>query len=169
MELAQRVQQLPPYLFARISDLIAEKRAAGVDVISLGIGDPDLPTPPHLIEVLKQASEVPANHRYPESDGLPELRQAIARWYQTRHGVELDPDREVVPLIGSKEGIAHFPLCLINPGDVSLITDPGYPVYEVATMFAGGETVKLPLSEEDGRLPSLDEIPTDVAARAKIL
>ena len=169
MELAQRVQQLPPYLFARISALIAEKRAAGVDVISLGIGDPDLPTPPHLIEVLKQASEVPANHRYPESDGLPELRQAIARWYQTRHGVELDPDREVVPLIGSKEGIAHFPLCLINPGDVSLITDPGYPVYEVATMFAGGETVKLPLSEEDGWLPRLDEIPADVAARAKIL
>ncbi|MQC17976.1 MAG: aminotransferase class I/II-fold pyridoxal phosphate-dependent enzyme, partial [Chloroflexi bacterium] len=169
MELAQRVQQLPPYLFARISALIAEKRAAGVDVISLGIGDPDLPTPPHLIEVLKQASEVPANHRYPESDGLPELRQAIARWYQTRHGVELDPDREVVPLIGSKEGIAHFPLCLINPGDVSLITDPGYPVYEVAAMFAGGETVKLPLSEEDGWLPRLDEIPADVAARAKIL
>ncbi len=169
MELAQRVQQLPPYLFARISALIAEKRAAGVDVISLGIGDPDLPTPPHLIEVLKQASEVPANHRYPESDGLPELRQAIARWYQTRHGVVLDPDREVVPLIGSKEGIAHFPLCLINPGDVSLITDPGYPVYEVATMFAGGETVKLPLSEEDGWLPRLDEIPADVAARAKIL
>lgn len=169
MELAQRVQQLPPYLFARISQLIAAKRAVGVDVISLGIGDPDLPTPPHLIEVLKQASEVPANHRYPESDGLPELRQAIARWYQTRHGVTLDPDREVVPLIGSKEGIAHFPLCLINPGDVSLITDPGYPVYEVATMFAGGETVKLPLSEEDGWLPRLDEIPADVAARAKIL
>jgi LL-diaminopimelate aminotransferase len=169
VELAQRVQQLPPYLFARISQLIAEKRAAGVDVISLGIGDPDLPTPPHLIEVLKQASEAPANHRYPESDGLPELRQAIARWYQTRHGVELDPDREVVPLIGSKEGIAHFPLCLINPGDVSLITDPGYPVYEVATMFAGGETVKLPLNEEDGWLPRLDEIPADVAARAKIL
>jgi len=169
VELAQRVQQLPPYLFARISQLIAEKRAAGVDVISLGIGDPDLPTPPHILDALKQAADVPANHRYPESDGLPELRQAIARWYQSRHGVTLDPDREVVPLIGSKEGIAHFPLCLINPGDVSLITDPGYPVYEVATMFAGGETVKLPLSEEDGWLPRLDEIPADVAARAKIL
>ncbi len=169
MELAQRVQQLPPYLFARISQLIAEKRAAGVDVISLGIGDPDLPTPPHILDALKQAADVPANHRYPESDGLPELRQAITRWYQTRHGVTLDPDREVVPLIGSKEGIAHFPLCLINPGDVSLITDPGYPVYEVATMFAGGETVKLPLSEEDGWLPRLEDIPADVAARAKIL
>jgi len=169
VELAQRVQQLPPYLFARISALIAEKRAAGVDVISLGIGDPDLPTPPHILDALKQAADVPANHRYPESDGLPELRQAIARWYQTRHGVTLDPDREVVPLIGSKEGIAHFPLCLINPGDVSLITDPGYPVYEVATMFAGGETVKLPLTEEDGWLPRLDDVPAEVAARAKIL
>ena len=169
MELAQRVQQLPPYLFARISQLIAEKRAAGVDVISLGIGDPDLPTPPHILDALKAATDVPANHRYPESDGLPEFRRSIANWYQKRHGVTLDPDREVVPLIGSKEGIAHFPLCLINPGDVSLITDPGYPVYEVATMFAGGETVKLPLSEEDGWLPRLDEIPADVAARAKIL
>jgi LL-diaminopimelate aminotransferase len=169
VRLAQRVQQLPPYLFARISQLIAEKRAAGVDVISLGIGDPDLPTPTHVLDALKQAADVPANHRYPESDGLPEFRRSIARWYESRHGVTLDPDREVVPLIGSKEGIAHFPLCLIDPGDVSLITDPGYPVYEVATMFAGGETVKLPLREEDGWLPRLDEIPADVAARAKIL
>jgi len=169
VELAQRVQQLPPYLFARISQLIAEKRAAGVDVISLGIGDPDLPTPAHILDALKEASDDPANHRYPESDGLPEFRRSIARWYENRHGVILDPDREVVPLIGSKEGIAHFPLCLINPGDVSLITDPGYPVYEVATMFAGGETVKLPLAEEDGWLPRLDDISADVAARAKIL
>ena len=169
MELAQRVQQLPPYLFARISEMIATKRAAGVDVISLGIGDPDIPTPPYLIDVLKQAADRPANHRYPESDGLPELRQAIARWYQTRHGVTLDPNKEVVPLIGSKEGIGHLPLCLIDPGDVSLITDPGYPVYEIGTMFAGGETVKLPLREEDGWLPRLDEIPADAARRAKIL
>ncbi|MGE3962282.1 MAG: LL-diaminopimelate aminotransferase [Dehalococcoidia bacterium] len=169
MELAQRVQQLPPYLFARISQLIAEKKASGVDVISLGIGDPDLPTPPHILDAMKAAADVPANHRYPESDGLPEFRRSIADWYQKRHGVTLDPDREVVPLIGSKEGIAHFPLCLINPGDVSLITDPGYPVYEVATMFAGGETVKLPLHEEDGWLPRLDEVPADAAARAKIL
>lgn len=169
MELAQRVQQLPPYLFARISQLIAEKRAAGVDVISLGIGDPDLPTPPHILDALKAATDIPANHRYPESDGTPEFRRSIANWYQKRHGVTLNPDREVVPLIGSKEGIAHFPLCLINPGDVSLITDPGYPVYEVATMFAGGETVKIPLHEEDGWLPRLEEIPSDAVARAKIL
>ncbi len=169
MRLAQRVQQLPPYLFARISELIASKRAEGVDVISLGIGDPDLPTPDYLLDVLKAAADRPANHRYPESDGLPELRQAIARWYQRRHGVTLDANREVVPLIGSKEGIGHLPLCLIDPGDVSLITDPGYPVYEIGTMFAGGETVKLPLREEDGWLPRLDEIPADVARRARIL
>jgi LL-diaminopimelate aminotransferase len=169
MKLARRVEQLPPYLFARISELIAAKRAEGVDVISLGIGDPDLPTPDYLLDRLAEASRDPENHRYPESDGLPELRQAIARWYHNRHGVELDPDAEVVPLIGSKEGIGHLPLCLIDPGDVSLVTDPGYPVYEIGTMFAGGETVKLPLTEEDGWLPRLDEVPEGVASRARIL
>ncbi len=169
MKLARRVEQLPPYLFARISELIAAKRAEGVDVISFGMGDPDLPTPGYLLDRLAEASRDPANHRYPESDGLPELRQAIARWYRTRHGVELDPDAEVVPLIGSKEGIAHLPLCLIDEGDVSLVTDPGYPVYEIGTMFAGGETVRLPLREEDGWLPRLDEVPGEVAVRARIL
>lgn len=169
MRLAQRVQQLPPYLFARISQLIAEKRAAGVDVISLGIGDPDLPTPPHILDALKRAADEPANHRYPESDGLPEFRRAIAKWYLDRHGVELDPDREVVPLIGSKEGIGHFPLCLIDPGDVALVTDPGYPVYEIGTMFAGGETVRVPLREEDGWLPRLDEIDPEVARKAQVI
>ena len=169
MHLAQRVQQLPPYLFAAISRMIEAKRAEGVDVISLGIGDPDLPTPRYLIEVLKRAAETPANHRYPESEGLPAFREAVARWYAKRHQVTLDPRTEVVSLIGSKEGIAHLPLCLIDPGDVSLITDPGYPVYEVATMFAGGETVRLPLREEDGWLPRLDEIDEADAARARIL
>lgn len=169
MQLAQRVQQLPPYLFAAISRMIEAKRAEGVDVISLGIGDPDLPTPPYLIERLQQAATDPANHRYPESEGLPELREAIARWYATRHGVTLDPSSEVVVLLGSKEGIAHLPLCLIDPGDVSLITNPGYPVYEVATMFAGGESVRIPLSEENGWLPRLDEIDPADAARARIL
>ena len=169
MHLAQRVQQLPPYLFAGISKMIEAKRAEGIDVISLGIGDPDLPTPEHILASLKEAAMNPANHRYPESEGLPELREAIARWYQTRHGVTLDPASEVVVLIGSKEGIGHLPLCLIDPGDVSLITDPGYPVYEIATMFAGGESVRLPLREEDGWLPRLDEIDPEVAARARIL
>ena len=169
MKLARRVEELPPYLFARISQLIAEQRANGVDVISLGIGDPDLPTPAHILDALKSAADDPANHRYPESDGLPELRDSIADWYERRHGVALDPATEIVPLIGSKEGIGHLPLCLIDPGDVALVTDPGYPVYEVGTMFAGGETVKLPLREEDGWLPRLDEVPDEVARRARVL
>lgn len=169
MKLASRVEALPPYLFARISELIAQKRAQGVDVISLGIGDPDLPTPPHILESLKRAADDPVNHRYPESDGLPEFREAIARWYERRHQVVLDPNGEVVPLIGSKEGIGHLPLCLIDPGDVALITDPGYPVYEIGTMFAGGETVRLPLREEDGWLPRLDDVPAETARRARVL
>ena len=169
MRLARRVQQLPPYLFARISELIAEQRAAGVDVISLGIGDPDLPTPPHVIAALQKAVEDPANHRYPETEGLPEFREAVARWYERRHGVALDPEREVVSLIGSKEGLAHLPLCLIDPGDLAIGMRPGYPVYEIATMLAGGETLALPLREEDGWLPRLDDVPDDSAERARIL
>ena len=169
MKLARRVESLPPYLFARISELVAEKQAQGVDVISLGIGDPDLPTPPHIIESLKRHADDAANHRYPESDGLPELRNAMAGWYERRHNVALDPATEIAPLIGSKEGIGHLPLCLIDPGDVALITDPGYPVYEAGTLFAGGETVKLPLREEDGWLPRLDDVPPGVAARARVL
>ena len=169
MRLARRVEQLPPYLFLGISRLIERKRAQGVDVISFGIGDPDLPTPDHIVESLRRAAGDPVNHRYPESDGLPELRQAIARWYGRRHGVELDADAQVVPLIGSKEGIGHLPLCLIDPGDVALVTDPGYPVYEAGTMFAGGEVVKLPLREEDGWLPRLDEAPREALERARIL
>ena len=169
MRLARRVQQLPPYLFARISELIAEQRAAGVDVISLGIGDPDLPTPPHVIEALQRAAEDPANHRYPETEGLPAFRESVARWYARRHGVALDPETEVVSLIGSKEGIGHLPLCLIDPGDLAISTSPGYPVYEVATMFAGGETLALPLREEDGWLPRLDEVSATDAARAQLL
>lgn len=169
MQLARRVQQLPPYLFAEISRKIAEKRAQGVDVISFGIGDPDLPTPPHVIEALKRAADDPVNHRYPETEGLPELRQAMARWYERRFGVMLDPDKEVVPLIGSKEGIAHVALCLVDPGDVALVPDPAYPVYAVGTMFAGGEVYPLPLREERGFLPDLDAVPADVARRANVL
>jgi LL-diaminopimelate aminotransferase len=169
MQLSRRVQQLPPYLFAEISRKTAAKRAQGVDVISFGIGDPDLPTPPHVLDALKQAADVPANHRYPESDGLPELRQAMAAWYEGRFGVTLDPNKEVVPLIGSKEGIGHIALCLTDPGDVALIPDPAYPVYAVGTMFAGAEVYPLPLEEERGFLPVLDAIPADVAGRARVL
>ncbi|TAK32098.1 MAG: LL-diaminopimelate aminotransferase [Chloroflexota bacterium] len=169
MQLAQRVRQLPPYLFVEVSRKIAAKRAQGHDVISFGIGDPDLPTPPHIIESLCQAAQVPANHRYPESDGLPEFRRTIADWYEKRFAVSLDPDKEVLPLIGSKEGIAHVALCFIDPGDVALVTDPGYPVYSIGTMFAGGETYYLPMTAETGFLPDLEKIPSAVADRARIL
>ena len=169
MNQAQRVQELPPYLFAAISRKIAEKRAEGVDVISFGIGDPDLPTPPHIIEALVEAARDPANQGYPETDGLPEYRQAVAGWYERRFGVSLDPDREVVPLIGSKEGIAHLPLCFVDPGDVALVPDPGYPVYPVAVQLAGGMNYSLPLREESGFLPDFDAVPDDVATRAKLL
>ena len=169
MKFAKRVQELSPYLFAEISRKIAEKRSQGVDVISFGIGDPDLPTPEHIIDSLREASLDPASHRYPETGGLPELRQAIARWYQRRFDVSLDPQREVLPLVGSKEGIGHIALCFIDPGDIALVPDPGYPVYAVGTMFAGGEAYYLPLREENGFLPDLESVPADVLGKARAL
>jgi len=169
MQLAKRVEKLPPYLFAEISRKIAEKRAQGVDVVSFAIGDPDIPTPSHVIDVLCQAARDPANHRYPETDGLPDLRRAIARWYEQRFDISLDPDREVLPLIGSKEGIGHIALCFIDPGDLALVPDPGYPVYSVGTMFAGGECYFMPLTEENDFLPDLEAIPETVARRARLM
>ena len=129
MRLAKRVEELPPYLFAQISKVIAAKKAQGIDVITFGIGDPDLPTPPNILDRLHRAADNPLNHRYPESEGLPELRQAISGWYERRFEASFDPERECLALIGSKEGIAHMALTLIDPGDVALATDPGYPVY----------------------------------------
>ncbi|MGB2856882.1 MAG: LL-diaminopimelate aminotransferase [Dehalococcoidia bacterium] len=169
MQLAKRIENLPPYLFVGISKKIAEKRAQGEDVISFAIGDPDIPTPQNIIDRLCQATQDPANHRYPESDGLPQLRQAISSWYQRRFGLAFDPDKEVLPLIGSKEGIGHVALCFIDPGDLALVTDPGYPVYSMGTMFAGGECFFLPLTEDNDFLPDLDRVPTEVAQRAKML
>jgi len=169
MRLAKRIEKLPPYLFAEISRKIAEKRAQGVDVVSFAVGDPDMPTPSHVIDALCQAAREPANHRYPETDGLPDLRRAIARWYERRFDVSLDPDREVLPLIGSKEGIGHIALCFIDPGDLALVPDPGYPVYSGGTMFAGGDCYFMPLSEENDFLPDLEAIPAAVARRAKLM
>lgn len=169
MKLAKRVEELPPYLFAEISKKIAAKRAEGHDIITFGIGDPDLPTPRHILDALHAAAEDPVNHRYPESEGLPELRQAIADWYERRFEVTFDPQKETLALIGSKEGIAHMALTLIDPGDIALVTDPGYPVYEIGTMFAGGVAIKLPLTRERGWLPDLDAIPEDVAHKARAL
>lgn len=169
MRFADRIEKLPPYLFAQISKKVAAKRAEGIDVISFGIGDPDLPTPPHILDALADAARDPANHRYPETEGLPEFRQAAADWYERRFNVRLDPAKEVLSLIGSKEGIGHIALCFIDPGDVALVPDPAYPVYEIGTMFAGGESYALPLLEENGFLPDLDAVPADVASRAKVL
>ena len=169
MQLAKRIEKLPPYLFAEISRKIAEKRAQGVDVVSFAVGDPDIPTPSHVVDALCQAARDPANHRYPETDGLPDLRRAIARWYEQRFDVSLDPDREVLPLIGSKEGIGHIALCFIDPGDLALVPDPGYPVYSVGTMFAGGDCYFMPLTEENDFLPDLEAIPAAVARRAKLM
>ena len=169
MKLAKRVESLPPYLFVEISRKIAERKAKGEDVVSFGIGDPDIPTPPHIIERLCKEARVPANHRYPESEGLPELRKTIANWYQKRFGVTLDPDKEVAPLIGSKEGIAHIALCLLNPGDIALMTDPGYPVYAIGTNLAGGQPYYLPISPKNNFLPDLDSIPETVLEKTRVL
>lgn len=169
MKFAQRVEKLQPYLFVEINRKIAEKRAKGEDVITFAIGDPDIPTPSHIVDCLVQAARDPVNHRYPETDGLPIFRQAISKWYQGRFGLSLHPDKEVLPLIGSKEGIGHMALCLIDPGDVALVPDPGYPVYSVGVMFAGGEIHWMPLEEKNGWLPDLEAIPEGVARRAKVL
>ena len=166
---ADRLKKLPPYLFKEIDRKKAEVMARGIDIIDLGVGDPDLPTPPHIIEALKKAVDDPAHHRYPSYSGMRDFKEAVAQWYQERFGVELDPGSEVVSLIGSKEGLAHFPLAFINPGDIALVPTPAYPVYHIATLFAGGESFFMPLLSENGFLPDLDAIPDEVAARAKIM
>jgi len=169
MKMSRRIEHLPPYLFVEINKKIAEKRAKGEDIVSFAIGDPDIPTPHHIIDKLCQAAQDPANHCYPETEGLPELRQAVAEWYKKRFGVSLDADKEVLPLIGSKEGIAHIALCFIDYRDIALVPDPAYPVYSVSTMLVGGDPYYLPLTEENGFLPDLDAIPAYVLKRTKLL
>lgn len=169
VEQADRIKKLPPYLFARIEKKIAEKKEQGVDIISLGIGDPDMPTPQFIIDRLVKEAHVSANHQYPTSVGLLEYRKAVANYYQKRHGVELNPHDEIVTLIGSKEGIGHISFCYINPGDINLIPDPGYPVYGIGTLLAGGEAYLMPLREENNYLPVLSNIPVDIADKAKLM
>ena len=169
MKLARRLDKIPPYLFVEISRKIAAKKEQGIEVISFGIGDPDIPTPPHVVERLRETALDAPNHRYPESDGLPEFRQASADWYQRRFGISLNSDKEVLSLIGAKEGIGHAALCFLDPGDIALVPDPGYPVYSVGTWFAGGECHWMPLLEENGWLPDLEAIPEDVARAAKVM
>ncbi|MBU4378743.1 MAG: aminotransferase class I/II-fold pyridoxal phosphate-dependent enzyme, partial [Proteobacteria bacterium] len=167
--LADRLSTLPPYLFAAIDKAKAQVAAKGMDIISLGIGDPDLPTPEFIIEALYNGAKNPRNHQYPSYIGMKTYRQAVADWYKQRFDVDLDPDTEVVSLIGSKEGIAHFPLAFINPGDVALVATPNYPVYGIATNFAGGEVQYLPLLEENDFLVDLDAVSNDTWAKAKMI
>lgn len=160
---AERMEQLPPYLFARIDDMKAQKIREGVDVIDFGVGDPDLPTPPHIVDSLCTAARDPRNHHYPSYAGMPEYRSAVADWYKTRFGVTLDPKKEVIALMGSKDGVAHVPEAFVNPGQYVLVPSPGYPVYRTATLFAEGKVFEMPLLEENGFVPVLDDIPADVA------
>jgi len=169
MRLSKRVEGLPPYLFREITRKITEKRAKGEEVISFAIGDPDCPTPTHIINSLCQAAQNPSNHQYPESDGLPELRRAIAGWYEKRFGVSLDADKEVLPLVGAKEGVVHAALCFIDPGDIALVPDPGYPPYAMGTILADGRPYYMPLTEENDFLPDLETIPSDIIKQAKLL
>ena len=166
---ASRLGKIPPYLFAEIDRRVQEKKKAGVDVISLGIGDPDLPTPQRIVNVLQEAAADPANHRYPSYFGLAELREAIAGWYGDRAGVKLDPGTEILPTLGSKDGIAHVPLALVDPGDVVLAPNPGYTVYVTGALMAGAEPYTMPLTEANAWLPDLDAIPDDVADRSRLM
>jgi len=169
MKFSKRLSQLAPYLFVEINKKIAEKKARGEEVISFGIGDPDLPTPSNVIEKLCQAAHDPANHRYPETEGLPQFRQAVADWYRERFGVILDPATEILPLIGSKEGIGHIAFCLLDNGDVALVPDPAYPVYAASTILAGGVPHYLPLVEGKNFLPDLSNISPEILAKSRLL
>ena len=168
-QLSKRLQQLPPYLFLEIDRAKRKARQEGRDIIDLGIGDPDKPTPQFIIDALGKAAREPSNHRYALDQGMPLLRQAIAKWYQRRFSVTLDPDTEVLPLIGSKEGIAHLPLAFVNPGDYSLVPDPCYPPYKGGTILAGGRLHCMPLLEKNGFLPDLKKIPGGVRKKARLL
>ena len=166
---AERIRTLPPYLFAAIDEMKQQAVARGVDIINLGIGDPDLPTPDPILERMQRAVTDPQHHQYPSSSGMLSFRTAVAGWYQRRFNVTVDPKSEVVTLIGSKEGIGHVPMAFIDPGDVVLVPSPGYPVYPVAASFAGGMAHEMPLLKQNGFLPDLDAIPPDVAQRAKLM
>ncbi|MBP9008733.1 MAG: LL-diaminopimelate aminotransferase [Methanospirillum sp.] len=166
---AQRIENLPPYLFARIDEMKAKKRAEGVDVIDLGVGDPDLATPPHIVDALIDAAKNPDNHHYPSYLGMAAYRQAVSGWYKRRFGVDVDPDSQVISLMGSKDGVAHIPEALVGPGDYVLVPSPGYPVYSTGALFAEAKTYEMPLLKENGFLPDLDAIPNNIAKKSKLM
>lgn len=166
---AQRLSKLPPYLFAEIDRMKQEAIRRGMDIINLGIGDPDLPTPPHIVKRMQEASADPRHHQYPSYEGMLSFRQAVADWYDKRFGVALDPETEVLSLIGSKEGIGHLPLAFVDSGDIVLVPDPGYPVYQAGTVLADGIPYFMPLTRERAFLPDLEAIPSEVLKKARIL
>jgi LL-diaminopimelate aminotransferase len=169
MRLARKLDNLPPYLMAEANRRIAAMRDKGVDVVNLGIGNPDMPTPDFILDACDRALRDPHNHGYPNYYGLPELREAFANYYERRFGIALDPAEEVVPLIGSKEGLVHLTNVLCNPRDIVMIPDPGYPVYRISAILADAEVYAIPLLEENGYLPDLDAIPPWVAERARLM
>jgi LL-diaminopimelate aminotransferase len=169
IEKSDRLNSLPPYLFKEIDRQKEEVRKRGVDIIDLGVGDPDMPTPPHIIEALNKAAIDPANHRYPSYSGMGDFNEAVARWYKRRFNVDLDYENEVVTLIGSKEGIAHVPLAFINAGDLALVTSPGYPVYHIGVQFAGGQVYFMDLLKENDFLPDLNAVPEEIADKARMM
>lgn len=166
---AKRLEVLPPYLFAEIDRIKQKLIQSGKKLISLGIGDPDQPTPGFIIECARKEINNPVHHRYPSYQGMTSYRVAVANWYARRFNVKLDPENEVVALIGSKEGIAHIPLAFVNPGEIVLCPDPGYPVYKIATIFAGGKPYIMPLKEENGFLPEFKKIPSRILNKAKLM
>ena len=169
MQIADRLTKISPYLFVELRKKINKARSEGIDVISLAIGDPVEPTPDTIIDELCLRARDPENHRYPtdEEKGMLAFRQEVARWYTTRFGVSLDPGTEILGLIGSKEGCHHFVLGCINPGDIVLMTDPGYPAYRASILMAGGEPFNVPILAENRYLPILEDIPTDIAKKAR--
>jgi len=169
ISISDRLEALPPYLFAEIDRKKKEALRKGTDIIDLGVGDPDRPTPPHIIEALRESALDPKNHTYPSYSGMNEFRKAAAKWYAQRFGPRFNPEKEVVTLIGSKEGIAHLPLAFINKGDYALVPDPAYPVYQAGTVFAGGRCSFMPLRRENGFLPDLGSIPRKILERTKLL
>jgi LL-diaminopimelate aminotransferase len=168
-KLSQKVKSLPPYLFLEIDKAKRKARQEGRDIVDLGVGDPDQPTPSHIIDRLYQAASDPLTHRYALDQGLLGLRQAIAKWYNNRFRVKLNPETEILPLIGSKEGIAHFPLAFLNEGDYTLVPDPSYPPYKGGTILAGGRPYLIPLKEENKFLPDLKKIPFNIRRKAKLM
>ena len=169
MKPSSRSERLPPYLFAELERKVREKKAAGVDVISLGIGDPDTPTPALVVDALVRAAADPATHRYPSNRGRPELREAFASFYERRFGVALDPESEIIPALGAKECVFNLNLAFLDAGDVALAADPGYPVYTGGPLLTDGRPVLMPLVPGLGFAPDLDAIAAEDAARARLL